>query len=118
MAYNRSPLINATALGTDFNDTDNESSSFPDALLKKADLEAEAVLMMFSVFLCGCVMAFSYIVWQCINGLPDAVLECLLYCSDWWKWCTNKKDTTDQEDNDDDMGHELTHAKDEDLVCE
>ena len=74
--------------------------------------------MMFSVFLCGCVMALGYIVWQCINGLSDATVECFLYCSDWWKWCTNKENTTDQEDNDDDTGQELTNAKDEDLVCE
>ena len=43
MAYNRSPLLNDTAFGMDFNDTDNESSSYPEALIRKADLEAEAV---------------------------------------------------------------------------
>ena len=119
MGHNRSPSINDTMLGINFNDTDIESPFFHDALLDKADLEAEAVLMMFSVFLCGCVMAFSYVVWQCIHGLSDAVVECLLCCGDWWNWCTGKTNTPDQTENDDDdTGQELTRAKDEDVVCE
>jgi hypothetical protein len=119
MAHNRSPSINDTILGIDINDTDTGSPFFPDLLLEKADFEAEGVVIMLAVFLCGLVMAFSYVVWQCVNGLSDAVVECLLCCGDWWNWCTGKTETPDQiENDDDDTGQELTRAKDEDAVCE